>query len=42
MVAYAWQRDSLIILQLINILNPYGSKLSFSSRDIVTRGQITS
>ena len=28
-VAHAWQRDSLITLQLINILNPYGSKLFF-------------
>ena len=29
-VAYSWQRDSLIILQLINILIPYGSLLFFS------------
>ena len=28
-VAYSWQRDSLIILQLINILIPYGSLLFF-------------
>ena len=28
-MAHAWQRDSLIILQLINILNPHGSKLFF-------------
>ena len=29
MVAFAWHRDSLIILQLMNNLNPYGSKLFF-------------
>ena len=29
MVAHSNQRYSLIILQLINILNPYGSKLFF-------------
>ena len=28
-VAYAWQRDSVISLQLINIFNPHGSRLSF-------------
>ena len=31
MVAYAWQRDSLISLQLINIFKPYGSRLFFFS-----------
>ena len=28
-VSYAWQRDSLIILKLIYIVNPSGSKLFF-------------